>query len=256
MHRRRIDDSHLELVRRVARRVYYRCAGKVELDELIGDGCEAIVKAAEGWNPDRDTPFDVHLATRARFAMIDGLRRRLGRSEHVRDLRKTVSLNAPARADKPDDATLGDLIEDPAADVQQHVEARIALADMIALPTREREAMIRRAAGETHAEVAEHLGISDARASQIEQRARSRMEGAPSSRPGSMRPVSPNELRVLECAALGMTTAATAAALNKSPETVKSQRRHLIRKLKAADITNAVYLATRAGLLGHLRPAA
>ena len=57
------------------------------------------------------------------------------------------------------------------------------------------------------------------------------------------------EQMVLAGAALGESMDETAARLWKSSETVKSQRRSIIRKLRARNITHAVYIATSRGLL-------
>jgi RNA polymerase sigma factor (sigma-70 family) len=57
------------------------------------------------------------------------------------------------------------------------------------------------------------------------------------------------ERMVLAGAALGESMDETAARLWKSSETVKMQRKSVIRKLRARNITHAVYIATSRGLL-------
>ena len=57
------------------------------------------------------------------------------------------------------------------------------------------------------------------------------------------------EQMVLAGAALGESMDETAARLWKSSETVKTQRRSIIRKLCARNITHAVYIATSRGLI-------
>ncbi len=57
--------------------------------------------------------------------------------------------------------------------------------------------------------------------------------------------LSPAEIEVLARAAQGDTVKMTAAKLGKSIETVKSQRRSILEKLSARDMTQAVYVAMR-----------
>lgn len=59
--------------------------------------------------------------------------------------------------------------------------------------------------------------------------------------------LTPAERQVIEAAALGLSTAATAARLNKTLETVKSQRKLAIARLGAANMTNAVWILALAG---------
>jgi DNA-binding CsgD family transcriptional regulator len=55
--------------------------------------------------------------------------------------------------------------------------------------------------------------------------------------------LSPSELDVLRDAALGLTVIESAAGRLKSPETVKSQRKQVLLKLGARNMTHAVALA-------------
>jgi DNA-binding CsgD family transcriptional regulator len=55
------------------------------------------------------------------------------------------------------------------------------------------------------------------------------------------------ELEALQAAAHGLTVAESAGVLDKSPETVKSQRNAVLLKLHARNIAHAVCLATAAG---------
>lgn len=68
-------------------------------------------------------------------------------------------------------------------------------------------------------------------------------------RPPRRRALAPAEIEALVGAAMGESAKVTAARLGKSLETVKSQRRKVIEKLGARDITNAVFLALREGVL-------
>jgi len=66
------------------------------------------------------------------------------------------------------------------------------------------------------------------------------------------RPLAEGEIDVLAGAALGETSKVTAARRCVSVETVKAQRKKVIAKLGATEITNAVFMATRSGLLDHV----
>jgi len=65
-------------------------------------------------------------------------------------------------------------------------------------------------------------------------------------------PLTERELEVLARAAAGDTMVETARRVFLAPETVKTYRQRIIRKLGARNITHAVALAVA---LGHLSPA-
>lgn len=67
--------------------------------------------------------------------------------------------------------------------------------------------------------------------------------------------LSPTELDVLRDAARGLTVVESGASRFKSPETVKSQRRQIMMKLGARNMTHAVALAAAADLLDLERAA-
>jgi len=62
-----------------------------------------------------------------------------------------------------------------------------------------------------------------------------------------------NEMRVLQCAANGQTYAAIAHDLGYQEKSVSKMALRLARKLGAANITHAVFLACRAGILDPSR---
>jgi two-component system NarL family response regulator len=63
------------------------------------------------------------------------------------------------------------------------------------------------------------------------------------------RPLSERELEVLLAAAKGETMEETAARLWLSLETIKSHRRNVIAKLGARNLSHAIALAVRSGLM-------
>jgi DNA-binding CsgD family transcriptional regulator len=65
--------------------------------------------------------------------------------------------------------------------------------------------------------------------------------------------LSPSELAVLHAAATGLTVCESARALGKGSETVKTQRRQIILKLGARNITHAVGVAMQGKLIDPRR---
>jgi DNA-binding NarL/FixJ family response regulator len=66
-------------------------------------------------------------------------------------------------------------------------------------------------------------------------------------------PLTDVELDVLEDAAHGMTVGETAASRHKSVQTVKSQRKSILAKLDARNMTHAVSMALHGHLIaGHV----
>ena len=63
------------------------------------------------------------------------------------------------------------------------------------------------------------------------------------------RPLSERELEVLDAAARGETMEETATRLWLSLETIKSHRRNVIAKLGARNLSHAIALAIRSGIL-------
>jgi RNA polymerase sigma factor (sigma-70 family) len=254
--RREIDESDLELVRRVARRVWRRCGSKPDLDDLESDGLEQVARQMGTWRPEGGLSWRRFIAERARYGMIEGIRKRTRPGRIPPDGSAVLSLDCPLDDGRSGaQAALGELIADPRTDVERHVELRLAVAEVLELPEREREVLIRHAAGETLRSIGEGLGVGGTRAGQIEQAAARRLAPSPPvEQPESPEgaALTPPELGALEGAALGLTAAETAAALSKSTETVKDQRRAVLRKLGARDMTNAVFLASKAGMLDHL----
>jgi DNA-binding CsgD family transcriptional regulator len=61
--------------------------------------------------------------------------------------------------------------------------------------------------------------------------------------------LSPTETLVLLHAGEGLTATETAAAMKRSPETVKTHRQHVLKKLEARNIAHAFAIAYRAGLV-------
>jgi DNA-binding CsgD family transcriptional regulator len=151
-----------------------------------------------------------------------------------------MSVGSLAAPIKPDGAgTLEEVIPDPRPSVEEIVEQRAQLAAILSLPEREREIVLRAAAGEHQVEIADSLSVSPSRVSQISARAVERL-GAEGQEATTLTPA---ELDVLQGAAEGETVEETAERTGRAVETIKSQRKSAMRRLNARSITHAVFLA-------------
>jgi RNA polymerase sigma factor for flagellar operon FliA len=146
----------------IAKRRYPR----VEREELVGVGQVALVEAATRFRTDRGATFRHFARLRVRGAMIDliryEIRRRLtaGRAVRVESLHDLDERHEPCAAGTPDT-----MLE------------QLATIELVAgLPERERAVIIRtRIDGESCLDVAEDLGVSAARVSQLAWQAEARL---------------------------------------------------------------------------------
>ncbi len=67
--------KHAALVLRIARRVRRRTGYAVELDDLVCEGTIGLLQAAERFDPSRETDFEHLASVRVHGAMLDSLRR-------------------------------------------------------------------------------------------------------------------------------------------------------------------------------------
>jgi RNA polymerase sigma factor for flagellar operon FliA len=145
----------------IAKRRYPR----VEREELVGVGQVALVEAATRFRSDRGATFRHFARLRVRGAMIDlvrgEIRRRLpGRAVRVESLHDLDERHEPCAAVTPDT-----MLE------------QLATIELLAsLPERERAVIVRtRIEGESCLDVAEDLGVSAARVSQLAWQAEARL---------------------------------------------------------------------------------
>jgi RNA polymerase sigma factor FliA len=145
----------------IAKRRYPR----VEREELVGVGQVALVEAATRFRTDRGATFRHFARLRVRGAMIDlvrgEIRRRLpGRAGRVESLHDLDERHEPCAAVTPDT-----MLE------------QLATIELLAgLPERERAVIVRtRIEGESCLDVAEDLGVSAARVSQLAWQAEARL---------------------------------------------------------------------------------
>jgi RNA polymerase sigma factor (sigma-70 family) len=231
--------ENLDLAAGLAVTIFRLFPAAVEVDDLVGAGQVALVEAAQRYEPGRGD-FRTYASARVRGAMLDAIRSSnvVGRRAYAKGVRVSVGSLAAPIASKGD-GTLEEVIPDPRPSVEEIVEQRVQLAAILSLPEREREVLLRAAAGEHQAEIADSLSVSPSRVSQITNRAAGRL-GADSCE-GT--PLTPAELEVLQGAADGETVEETAKRTGRAVETIRSQRKSAMRRLNARSITQAVFLA-------------
>lgn len=71
--RTRLVEAHLPLVRHLAARMIPRARPYLEMDDLIAIGTEALLRAAERFDPDRGVAFGSFAYLRVRGAMCEGI---------------------------------------------------------------------------------------------------------------------------------------------------------------------------------------
>lgn len=103
--RNALIEQYLPLVKSTARRVRFRLASGMALDDLIDDGLFGLIDAIEAFDPDRGLRFATFAFWRIRGAMIDGVRdldplARLARAQvsRLQKARERVACRGPATA--------------------------------------------------------------------------------------------------------------------------------------------------------------
>ncbi len=245
-------EQYMGLVRQVARALRSKLrTDSVDLEELEADGFEGLVRALRDYDPMKG-PLLAYIGLRCRGAMIDGLRRRMlsTRAQRSDGINEPLLLSLEQTA--ADDLRLDEVIADPdaltAEDVIERVNSasvRSALAD---LPKSHRRILFARfVESRSQEDVAAEQGVSRKTVAQCETDVRRRLHHLAES--SEEQPLTDKELKVLRLAAEGATSAETARRLRKASETVKSQRRAVITKLRARNMLNAVAIGYKRGLL-------
>jgi RNA polymerase sigma factor (sigma-70 family) len=241
----------MDVVRQVARSLRRRLRTDTDLEELEADGFEGLVRAMRHYDASKG-PVIPYIVLRCRGAMIDGLRRRMltGRTEQARGDERPIVLSLDHELG--DGLRIEELVADPDAATADDVIERVSSAslrpELVALPPRYRRIVFARfVQRRSQQEVATAEGVSRKTIAQFEFRIRRRLHHLGEST--DERPLTGKELKVLRLAAQGATTDETARYLRKACETVKSQRRAIIAKLRARNIMNAVAIGYQRGLL-------
>jgi RNA polymerase sigma factor (sigma-70 family) len=244
-------EPYMGEVSQIARSLWSRLpAGTAELEELEADGFEALVRAVRDYDPSKG-PLAHYVVVRCRGAMIDGLRRKMlsTRTQRANGVAEPVVLSLEHEV--AEDLRIDELVADPEATTAEDVIESVSTADVCSelaeLPRKHRRILFARfIQRRSQSEVAAAEGVSRKTIAQCETRVRRLRKLGESI---EERPLTANELKVLRLAAEGATSAESARRLRKASETVKSQRRAIIAKLRARNIINAVAIGYQRGLL-------
>jgi RNA polymerase sigma factor (sigma-70 family) len=240
------------LVRQVARSLQMRLrADRVDLEELEADGYEALVRALRDYDSTKGS-LTHYIGLRCRGAMIDGLRRRMlsTRSQRANGAKEPVLLSL--EHELGEDLRISELLADPdaltAEDLIDRVDSASARSELAELPQSHlRIAHARFIQNRSQEDVAGAEGVSRKTIADCEDKVRRKLDRFDEST--EERTLTAKELNVLRLAAEGASSDETARRLRKARETVKSQRRAIIAKLRARNIINAVAIGYERGLL-------
>jgi RNA polymerase sigma factor (sigma-70 family) len=245
-------EQYMGAVRQVARSLRSRLrTDTVDLEELEADGFEGLVRALRDYDPSKG-PLLQYIGLRCRGAMIDGLRRRMlsTRTQRSHGIDEPLLLSLEQAAF--DDLRIDEVIADPdaltAEDVIERVSSASACSTLASLPKSQRRILFARfVESRSQQDVADEQGVSRKTVAQCELEVRRRLHHLDEH--SEEEPLTDKELKVLRLAAEGATSAETARRLRKARETVKSQRRTVIAKLRARNMLNAVAIGYKRGLL-------
>lgn len=81
---------HTKIVEISARKMYHMFMGKVQLEDIIGNGMVALIKAVETFDPERNIQFDSYASIRIRGSVIDYMREQDWIPRSARDRLKQV----------------------------------------------------------------------------------------------------------------------------------------------------------------------
>jgi RNA polymerase sigma factor (sigma-70 family) len=162
--------NYLDLVRTARAKLLSRTGGATPVladrDDLFSAGCVALIRAAN--KHDGRSGFATFAWRCIWAAMVDELRKHGPINQSGKRRPEVISFSTSlGDGDQTASVTLGETVPAQGASVDEQVEAREALADVFALPPRPREALLRRGMGESTEEIAESLGVSASRVSQI-----------------------------------------------------------------------------------------
>jgi RNA polymerase sigma factor (sigma-70 family) len=242
----------MDIVRRLAGSLRRRLPpGRAELEELEGDGFEALARALRDYDSSKG-PLVPYIVLRCRGAMIDGLRRKTFSSRNDQAQGVEGPLLLSLEHELCEGLRIEELLADPHAATAEDVIERVGSTnvgpELAALPRRcRRIAIARFVQNRSQEDVATAEGISRTTVQKLELRIRRRLHDVGESTEGE--PLTSKELKVLRLAAEGASSEETARRLRKAYETVKAQRRSIIAKLRARNIVNAVAIGYKLGLL-------
>jgi len=184
--RSRLVETHLPLVRHLAQRMIHRARPYLEMDDLVAVGVEALLRAAERFDPCRGVAFGTFAYLRVRGAMCESIgvvgpltrgvvRRRQGRPER-RPLPAVFRFDERRLANVASGRELGD--ELTSAIDASRLAPRLTRA-LDELDHRDRQLIMRHYfGGDTLHEIGRDLGRSRSWASRVHSRALARLRDA------------------------------------------------------------------------------
>lgn len=148
----------------------------IDGDAIEGAALEALVRAARSYNQEKGASFEAWASTRVWWAIRDEVRRLEGNSRGAvkracqgsSPLAREVSLFAPIGEDG---LTLADTLTSDRDEIQLRVDLLHALSVFRSLPERLRIILARSARGDSGQEIAQDLGITESRVSQLRTKA-------------------------------------------------------------------------------------
>lgn len=179
----RLVEGHVDVLRRCVNRFAAKLPPHIDRDELVSAAQLGLVKAAQRFDPGRETSFESYAYTRMVGAMLDALRDQdeNGRHDRARGERllttrggervmaplvTLVSLSGPAHAYEESASLEEELADDTNAYSYAETVADL-MAAISVLPKRHQYVILQRAAGITDREIGEQLGVTESRISQI-----------------------------------------------------------------------------------------
>lgn len=173
-----ISGEEMARVAKIGAAQYFRQhhVPSAERDDVLSDAMYGAVKAAQRYRCDRETSYPSFASQGVKGAVIDGIRSRHGRigtPSHDRRKGKPLSLDVPA--DEGDKGYEGSFVKQPSfeTDVIRRIDIEAALRK---LPARSRGAVVAYYyEGAYLKEIADELGVTEARVSQLLARARATM---------------------------------------------------------------------------------
>ena len=184
--RTRLVENHLPLVRHLAARMIHRLRPYVEVDDLVAVGTEALLRAAERFDPDRGVSFGTFAYLRVRGAMCESIgavgplsrgmmRRRRGRPER----RVLPAVFQFDETEPRSGAAIRELCETMTSAIDaSRLTPRLGLA-LVALDERDRQLILRHYyRGDTLDEIGRDMGHTRSWASRQHSRALARLRAA------------------------------------------------------------------------------
>lgn len=237
-----------------------------EFDDLHQVALLALHQARDSYDGKRGPTFETYATSKMHQAVVDELRVKGPKTRRgtIRDRRATVE----------DFDGMLEVFRGPSVSEDEPVFPSLDPKFIASLSDKNRRMLLLASRGMNHREIAEQVGVTQSRVSQVFMDVRRKAERwehqtlphveTDKAEENGFRPwptfhsTGPNyrtrglterERRVLEAAAEGLSAQQTADLYDVSVETIKTHRRRVIEKLAARNIMHSVTIAFRSGLI-------